>query len=116
MNEISKVISSAIALNNKTQKEVAKDLNVSVSTISTYCRGTRQPDISMLIKLQKYLNIPVNAIFSEDIDYSIFALSEYEQELLGSIKALNEDNRRLFSNYTKDLLLLLHSTEKKSDN
>lgn len=113
MKEISKVISCAIALNHKTQKEVAKDLNVSVSTISTYCRGTRQPDISMLIKLQKYLNIPMQAIFSDDIKDSLFELSEYEQELLGSIKALSEENQRLFMNYTKDLLSLLHATEKK---
>lgn len=113
MNELAKVISSAIALNNKTQKEVAKDLNVSVSTISTYCRGTRQPDITMLIKLQKYLNIPVNALFSEDINNTIFSLNDYEQELLGSIKALNDDNRTLFLNYTKDLLLILQATQKK---
>lgn len=114
MKQFSEVLTKAIALNHKTQKQVAKDLNISISAISSYCRGVRQPDLSMLMRLQEYLNIPMEYIFSDDIDERIFKLDENELELLGSLKALNNSNREFFYKHTKELLTLLHSIEEQA--
>lgn len=43
-------------------KEVAADLNLSVSTLSAYERGTREPNLATLKKLSEYFECPIEAL------------------------------------------------------
>ena len=48
---------------NKTQREVAEDLKVGVSTIGMYETGQRTPSLQTAKKLAKYFEVSVEDIF-----------------------------------------------------
>ena len=48
---------------NKTQEEVAKSLNISVSALSMYERGERIPRDNVKIRISSYYKKPINKIF-----------------------------------------------------
>ena len=48
---------------NKTQEEVAKSLNISVSALSMYERGERIPRDNIKIRIAEYYNTPIFEIF-----------------------------------------------------
>ena len=50
-------INSALALRDKTQKELAEHLNVKPNVISYFCNGERTPNTEQLIQISKYLNV-----------------------------------------------------------
>ena len=50
---------------NKTQEEVAKSLNISVSALSMYERGERIPRDNVKIRISSYYKKPINTIFFE---------------------------------------------------
>ncbi len=50
---------------NKTQEEVAKSLNISVSALSMYERGERIPRDNVKIRISSYYKKPINKIFFE---------------------------------------------------
>ena len=45
---------------NVTQKDLAEALNITVSTISHYENGTREPGIEILIQMSKILGVSVD--------------------------------------------------------
>lgn len=47
----------------KTQEEVAKALNISVSALSMYERGERIPRDNIKIRISAYYNKPIHRIF-----------------------------------------------------
>ncbi|TGD25067.1 XRE family transcriptional regulator [Companilactobacillus suantsaicola] len=53
---------------NVTQKEVARHLNIDVTTLSHYETGIRMPDIDTLIALAKYYDTDINRIISNNFD------------------------------------------------
>lgn len=48
-----------------TQRQVAQQVGVGVSTISMYEQGQRLPDVDTLSKLSKVLGVSVNALLSD---------------------------------------------------
>lgn len=46
----------------KTQREIAKDMNVAVSTIAMYETGYRMPSLQMAKKLAEYFEIKIEDI------------------------------------------------------
>ena len=50
---------------NKTQEEVAKSLNISVSALSMYERGERIPRDNVKLRISSYYKKPINKIFFE---------------------------------------------------
>ncbi len=48
------------------QQTMAKDLGIAQSTISCWEKGIRTPDLDMIVKINKYLNIRTNFI-TEDL-------------------------------------------------
>lgn len=51
---------------NKTQTQVADDLNISKSIISAYEKNIRMPSIDVVIKLKNYFNVPMSYFFDEE--------------------------------------------------
>lgn len=60
------------------QKEFAEKLGVSAPAVSNWLRGTNTPDIEMIAKICKVLDISVNDLFG----LSKATLSPFEKELL----------------------------------
>ena len=50
---------------NKTQEEVAKSLNISISALSMYERGERIPRDNVKIRISSYYTKPIHKIFFE---------------------------------------------------
>lgn len=101
------ILQQYLKLNNKTQKQLADDLHVSSSTISGYCLGTRLPDLNMLKKIQKKLNIPIELLFDNDIDKTLSSLDDNEMFLITSYKKLSNDKKESFMKLAKDILEVL---------
>jgi transcriptional regulator with XRE-family HTH domain len=78
-------INAALALENKKQKELAKELGVTDNTISYFCSGKRTPNISQIVKIAKYLNV------STDYLLGIERGSTPEKTALISALGLSED-------------------------
>ncbi|CAJ1183874.1 helix-turn-helix transcriptional regulator [Companilactobacillus paralimentarius] len=53
---------------NLTQKEVARHLNIDVTTLSHYETGIRMPDIDTLIALARYYDTDINRIISNNLE------------------------------------------------
>lgn len=78
---------------NKTQEEVAKDLNLQKQTFQNYELGKRKPDIETLIKIANYFNVSLDYLCGRQNKNLIFAdsLSDKKKELINMIKELNDD-------------------------
>lgn len=78
---------------NKTQEEVAKDLNLQKQTFQNYELGKRKPDIETLIKIADYFNVSLDYLCGRQNKNLIFAdsLSDKKKELISMIKDLNDD-------------------------
>lgn len=61
-NSFHKVLKELRAESNKTQTEVAKELNITQRTYSNYETGRREPSIDMLIDIANYYKIPIDVL------------------------------------------------------
>ena len=55
-------------LKNISQKEIAKELNLTDVVVSKYERGECDPSIENLIKIAKFLNVSVDTLIGNDSD------------------------------------------------
>lgn len=83
-----------------TQKELASQLNIAPSTVSSYVQNTREPDFATLKSLATY--------FSVSIDYLLGcrtnkASSRQEDELLRVFRSLTAEQKKYALNNAKCL-------------
>lgn len=92
---------------NLTQAEVAKKLNVAISTYSGYELETSEPSIIMLKKLSKLYNVPVDYLIdtpSNGYFLEIWKLSTEQLENYRIIERLNNQNNSIAKGYLYRLL------------
>lgn len=88
----------------KTQADVARDLNISKATLSSWMNGTRIPRIKKVDMLCHYFNVRRTDIMEEhDID-DMPARTRNEQEFLASFRKLNADGQARAMAYIDDLV------------
>lgn len=77
------------------QKEFAKLLGVTPSTITNYENGHSAPDYDKLIKMTSILGCDLNYLFQDDIDVDpiTFTTSQKEQEVIRQLRALSPVTR-----------------------
>lgn len=95
------ILRELIELNNLTQKQVGKDLNVAASTIGNYVNNTREPDQATLREFARYFNVSTDYLLG--ISQSETFTHE-EEALINIFRKLNEDYRRIL--YREGLVLL----------
>ena len=84
-----------------TQKDLAKMLNIAVSTYSGYELETSEPSLNTLIKLANYYDVSLDYLVGREYNNNIGYLNEEQKN---TIKLINK---------LKDLLLLDYQTAKK---
>lgn len=67
-------------------KQFAEALGVPYTTYLNYENG-RAPSLEIIIKISKYLNMPIDALVNNDVK-----LTAKQQEALKLVLSLNEDN------------------------
>lgn len=82
-------------LENKelSQKEFAKMMNVSPSTLNCYIKDKRQPDIETLKIIASKLNVSLD--FLLDYDNSKTALTVKELSLISKIRKMNNSQKEI---------------------
>ena len=71
-----KNLNKYIALNNKQQIDVAKDLDISPTTLNMWCKGNSMPSTGKIRKLSDYFRIGMSDLTDEkhkeniDVEYS----------------------------------------------
>lgn len=90
--------------NNKiTQRQLAKDLNVSPSTIALYETGDRNPDSIMLKKIASYFNVSIDYLLGNtniETPYQEFQgntpkeIDPETMKLLEKIATLSEESKK----------------------
>ena len=61
-------IKVVLAEKNKSNKQLAIDLNYSETTISRWCTNDAQPNLETLFKIALYLNVEAKELISKNID------------------------------------------------
>ena len=88
---------------NITQKQLAADLNIGVTTIGNYIRGVREPDFEILKLLATYFNVTTDYLLNVQ---SGLTKDHGEDELLRLYRSLPAGQRDLFLDQGK--LLVRH--------
>jgi putative transcriptional regulator len=58
-------------MQNKTQRQVADELNVAVSTIAMYETGARVPSLNMARKISNYYGVSIEDIFFKELAHEL---------------------------------------------
>ena len=66
MNKLSENLKYLRKLKNKSQREIAKELNISHGTWGNYESGTREPSIDSLIKICDYFDVSLDFIVGRE--------------------------------------------------
>ena len=98
-------LSYIIKTNGYTQRQLAKELNISPSAINYWIKNKREPDIENIISISKIFNITSDYLLgltNDPINETTVALSQNEDPLLQKIidtwSSLNESNKhRLYA-------------------
>ena len=74
----------------KTQKQIARDLNISPQTLSNYIQGKTDPNIATLIKLADYFHTTIDSIVGHDVPFLLDRglLTEQQNYIIDKIKNL----------------------------
>lgn len=59
-NDICKILKSLRRAKNLSQKQLAREINLSQAAYSLYEHGTRKPSLEILIKLADYYNVSLD--------------------------------------------------------
>lgn len=105
-----------MALNEKQQVDVAKDLNINPTTLNMWCKGNSIPSTGKIRKLADYFKIGMTDLtdlkdtLSENRKYSdaIANISLYDKRFQNIIVAYNEmpaDKKELFCNFFERFIL-----------
>lgn len=89
------------------QKDIAKYLNIAISTYSYWENGTYDIDLLNLQKLADYYNVSIDYILGHDYDYKNsdnFLNSNDEKELIKIYRKCNEKNKTLIMGYANGIM------------
>ena len=84
-----------------TQKEIATQLNIAPSTMSSYVQGTREPDFNTLKRLAKYFGVTIDYLLDY---YSGKANTHLEDEILRIFRSLSPEQRLICIEQSKVFL------------
>lgn len=87
--------------NDLTQKGLANELHIPVSTFGGYVQGTSEPDFQTLVMIANYFGVSADYLLN---NYSDDVKSDDEAELLRVFRLLFPDDRKIFVEQGKAIL------------
>ncbi len=90
-----------IEINNLTQKQLGKELDIAPSTIGNYVRSIREPDYSTLIEFAKYFNVSTDYLLGHSCKDK---LSHDEEALINVYRKLGVQQKKIL--YKESLVIL----------
>ena len=97
-----KILKNLIEERNLTQKRLAEELHIAVSTLGGYVQGTSEPDFEMLIIFANYFSVSTDFLLgfpsSEKID------SQKEENLLRIFRMLTSEQQDIYIEQGKAFL------------
>ena len=91
-----------------TQAELARQLNVSNTTISNYENGVSSPKWDVLLKIFDILQVEPNFLYQDSFSLDVSesrSLTPQQSALLSSFDQLNEEGQQKAVDYVDDLVL-----------
>ncbi len=83
---------------DKTQKEVAQELNIAPTTLGNYIRNLREPDFKTLIAIADYFDVTTDYLLDRhDVKY----ISYNEERLLNLYSKMESEDKKLFIEIAK---------------
>lgn len=79
----------------KTQAEIARDLGISKTTLSSWMSGYRVPRVANVDRLAKYFNCLRSDIIEPRELKPIGHVSPFEQNIILAYRAASDDNKRV---------------------
>ena len=65
-------IKVVLAEKQKTNKWLASELGINPSTVSKWCTNSSQPDIALLVKISKLLDVELDELLNKEFVESIY--------------------------------------------
>lgn len=106
------IIASGLEFKGIKQKQMAKDLGIQYSTFNNYVCNTREPDFETMIRIFRYLDIDLNAVFQLTPNDNNYSITKDEARLLKIYRSVPpnmkkrmiaiNDNIANIANMTKD--------------
>ena len=78
---------------DKSQKEVANDLNIAPTTLGNYVRNLREPDFETLVAIANYFEVSTDYLLNHK---NRNGLSPQEERLLHLFSKLPEEQKEIF--------------------
>lgn len=79
-NQFARLLKYYLALNDKTQSDMVKDLGYDKSTVSGWCSGSRVPKLDVIIDIADYLHVAPGDLIIEN-DEDSYYLNDYVRDL-----------------------------------
>lgn len=109
--EFSDKLRSLIEEKNITQKQLASELKIPVSTLGGYVQGTSEPDFATLKIISKYFEVTPNYL----LDYHTSNIkNSKEEDILRIFRSLSEDQQDLYLEQGKAFLKINAKESAKS--
>ena len=80
-NQFAEMLRYYLVINNKTQKDLVKDLGYDKSTVSSWCSGNRVPKIDVIIDIAKYLNVNVGDLIEDNRNNDTYYLNDDAKQI-----------------------------------
>lgn len=111
-----KNLNKYIALNQKQQVDVAKDLGINPTTLNMWCKGNSMPSVSKIQKLADYFKIGKSDLTDEkpdksseeenfDIAMNIIANDDRFKKIIMAYSKLPSDQKNLFCEFLETFIL-----------
>ena len=92
---ISKNLKRLAYEHEKSQADIARDLDISKATLSSWMTGTRTPKIENIDMLCKYFNVPRSAIMEPSTHRKVAQISDDKAQLIQLAMNADSDNVHL---------------------
>lgn len=105
------ILSDLIRDSGKKLREIARESGIGASQLSAYQSGTNEPNMSTLVKLSDYFNVPVDYLVGRTIaptrDIKIGSVCDFTGLTVKSAKFVSEQSKRNSTHWRMDAINFL---------
>ena len=94
------IVKELLEENDISQKKMAQDLNIGITTLGNYIRGVREPDFHMLKAIAEYFSVSTDYLLD---NHSALSADHDEDQLLHIYRSLPDNLRPLLIEHGKVL-------------